>query len=67
MLYYIQAEITLRVWGISGPFGRHMAKLVQANSPQEAKTKFEDHARRHFSNMQPESMEFNYTVFADTI
>lgn len=67
MLYYIQAEITLRVWGISGPFLRNMAKLVQANNPQEAKAKFEAHARKHFANMNPETYEFNYTVFADTI
>ena len=67
MLYFVQAKITIRVWGISGPFIETVTKLVNAHSTGEAKSKFEQHVRQLFAHMQAEEYRFDYITIADTI
>lgn len=67
MLYWIQAKIQIKVYGISGPFEETITKMVQANSTNEAKAKYEQHVRKMFAHMQGESFNFQYLIIADTI
>ena len=67
MLYWIQCKIQIRVFGISGPFEDTITQMVNANTPHEAKTKFENHIRRKFDHMKGESYSFQYIIVADTI
>lgn len=67
MLYYVKAEVQVRVTGISGPFVDIISKLVEANNTNEAKSKFEKNIRAMRMNMVPESVDFKYLEIADTI
>jgi hypothetical protein len=67
MLYFVQATVQARVFGISGPFEQQITQLVEANTSAEAKTKFERFVCQQKSNMEPESVQFKYHVIAGTI
>ena len=67
MLYFIQAEVSIRVFGISGPFVQTHTQLVNAPNTNHAKSKFENHVRQRYAHMHAESFEFKYLVIADTI
>lgn len=66
-LYWIQAKVQIRVFGISGPFEQLVTQMVQASSTREAQTKFENHMRKRFAHMNGESFHFEYITVADTI
>jgi hypothetical protein len=67
MIYFIQAKVNIRVWGISGPFTETVTKLVKAHNTNEAKSKYEEHVKQMFAHMNAESFEFDYMTIADTI
>lgn len=67
MLYWIQAKVVIKVFGISGPFEQVITKMVNARSTQEARSKFEYHVRQMFAHMNGESFHFEYLTVADTI
>ncbi len=67
MLYYVKAEVTVRIFGISGPFIDVISKLVDANSTPEAQKKFESHVLSMRQHMNPESVKYKYLEIADTI
>jgi hypothetical protein len=67
MLYWIQAKVVIRVFGISGPFEQVVTQMVNARHTQEARTKFENHMRARFAHMNGESFHFEYLTVADTI
>lgn len=67
MLYWIQAKVQIRVFGISGPFEETITKLVNASSTADAKMKYEHHVRKMFAHMNGESFSFQYLIIADTI
>ena len=67
MLYFIQAKVIIRVWGISGPFTETVTKLVNAHNTNDAKTKYEQHIRQMFAHMNAETFDFEYLIIADTI
>jgi hypothetical protein len=67
MLYFIQAKVVRRVFGISGAFEDVITKLVTARSTAEAKARYEEHVRMLFSNMNADSFDFEYIIIADTI
>jgi hypothetical protein len=67
MMYWIQAKVTIRVFGISGPFEQVVTQMVTAHDTNEARTKFEAHIRRRFAHMNGESFAFEYLTVADTI
>ena len=60
MLFYIKAEVTMRVFGISGPFVRTVSWLVNGANIVEAKQKYEAQVKRDFAHMQFETAEFEY-------
>jgi hypothetical protein len=65
--YLIQAKVTVKVLGISGPFIHTVTKLVVSRSTNEATAKYEKHVRDLFSHMNPHEVEFEYLIVADTI
>ena len=67
MLYYVKAEVSVQIFGISGPFVDTISKLVDANSTNEAKGKFEKHVSQMRAHMEPSSKQFKYLEIADTI
>ncbi len=67
MLYWIQAKISIKVFGISGPFEQVVTQMVNAKNTTEARSKFENHMRKRFAHMQGESISFEYIIVADTI
>lgn len=67
MLYYLRANVSLRVAGISGPFLKTISWLVNANNPSEARAKFENQVYRDFAHMQFNDAQFEYTEFAGEI
>lgn len=67
MLYWIQAKVEMRVFGISGPFVETITKMVNAHSTAEARSKYEQHVRQMFFHMNCESFDFQYLIIADTI
>ncbi len=67
MLYWIQAKISIKVFGISGPFEQVVTQMVNARNTQEARSKFENHIRQRFAHMNGESFDFQYLIVADTI
>lgn len=67
MLYFIQARVQIRVFGISGPFEETVTKLVEAHNTVEAQSRYEAHIRQMFAHMQSESFRFQYITVADTI
>ncbi len=66
-LYWIQAKIQIRVFGISGPFEEVITQMVNAPNTREAQHKFEQHVKKRFAHMNGESFTFNYIIVADTI
>lgn len=62
MLFYIKAKVTLRVQGISGPWERVIAWLVNTPSGtvNEAKQKYEEQVKRDFAHMLFSSANFEY-------
>jgi hypothetical protein len=67
MLYYLRANVTLRVAGISGPFVRTISWLVNADNPDQAKWKYERQVKRDFTHMQFSDVAFEYIEFAGEI
>ncbi len=67
MLYFIQAKVIIRVFGISGPFEQSVTQLVNANGTADAKNKFEQHMRNRFAHLRGESFQFEYLTIADSI
>lgn len=67
MLFYLRANVTLKVRGISGPFQRTIGWLVNANDPNHARQKFEEQVRKDFAHMQFEQAHFEYIEFAGEI
>jgi hypothetical protein len=67
MLFWMRVKITVKVFGISGPFEEIKVQLVNAHSEHEAKKKFEDAIHRNKSNMQAESIQFQYLEFTGTL
>jgi hypothetical protein len=67
MLYFIQAKVRIRVFGIAVPFDETITKLVEANRTKEATSKYESHVRQMFAHMNGESFEFQYLIIADTV
>ena len=67
MLYYLRANVTLRVAGISGPFTRTVSWLVNAANPNQAKSKYEEQVKKDFTHMQFNDIAFEYTEFAGEI
>ena len=66
-LYLLKANITKRVFGISGPFLSTEGKMVHANNMSEAKSKFEASIRNKAANMECESINFEYIEIIDEI
>lgn len=67
MLFYIRANVSLKVDGISGPFIRPISWLVNADNHILAKQKFENQVKKDFAHMQFRSAEFEYTEIAGEI
>lgn len=67
MLYWIQAKVSIKVFGISGPFEQMVTQMVNAGSTQEAKMKFEQHMKNRFAHLNGETFRFEYLIIADTI
>lgn len=66
-LYLLKANVTKRVFGISGPFQSTESKLVHANNVPEAKIKFENNIRGKAANMECDSIQFEYLEIIDEI
>ena len=66
-LYLIKAKVVKRIFGISGPFESVESKLVHANSVNEAKSKFESVVKQSASNMECDSIKFEYLEIIDEI
>ena len=67
MLYYIEAKVSIKVAGISGPWDKTPTYLVNAPSVSVAKQKFEDQVRRDNANMEAQSFKFEYLKIAGEI
>jgi hypothetical protein len=67
MLFYIESNVTIRVAGISGPFLRNQAYLVNAPNLVTAKGKYENQVRLDCAHMVPASVVFEYTKIASEI
>ena len=66
-MFLIEANVTIRVAGISGPFLRSVMYLVNAPNLNVAKQKYEDQVRRDFAHMMPNSVGVEYTKIAAEI
>jgi hypothetical protein len=60
MLFYLRANTTLRVQGISGPFLRTIGWLVNADNVNQAKAKFEEQVKKDFAHMHFSESHFEY-------
>ncbi len=67
MLFYIESNVMIRVAGISGPFLRNQAYLVNAPTLGVAKGKYENQVRLDCAHMVPEAVKFEYTKIAQEI
>lgn len=67
MLFFIRANVVMRVAGISGPFNKTVSWLVNANDPQHAKVKYEAQVARDHAHMQFSAIAFEYLEFAGEI
>lgn len=67
MLYYIQANVKRKTFGISSERESIVTKLVNADNTGHAKLKFEYVAGQMFAKETPEAMSFDYLVIADEI
>jgi len=60
-LYTLKAKVSLRVDGISGPFEKVHAWHVNANSIEEAKSKFEARVAQSERHVGYQHINFEYT------
>lgn len=67
MLYYIKSDVAVRVRGISGPFTKTVAYLVNADNRNQARDKYENKVRQDFAHMVPEDIAFDYKEVAEEI
>jgi len=67
MLFYIRANVTLKVRGISGEFHRTIGWLVNAVDHNHAREKFEAQVKKDFAHMQFEQASFEYLEVAGEI
>ncbi len=67
MLFYIEAKVSAKIAGISGPFQEIYVKLVHANNINEAKAKFENYIRQVKAHTMPEKLTFEYLKFGDEL
>jgi hypothetical protein len=66
-LFYIKANVAIRVRGISGPFLYTIAWLVYATNIREARSKYEAQVRKDHSDKQAENFSFEYIEQTGTI
>lgn len=64
MLFYIEAKVSVKVAGISGPFQETITWLVNANTLNEAKEKFKTRIRNDKASALPESISFEFVKIA---
>jgi hypothetical protein len=67
MVFLIEANIKVKVRGISGLFSDTAAHLVHAPTITLAREKFETFVRNSKCEMQPENVLFEYTKIATEI
>ena len=67
MLHYLEAKVSIKVDGISGPFEQTITWLVNAKNMSEAKSIYENRVRADFSHMQAQSFRFEYLKVAGEI
>ena len=67
MLFYVKANVTLRIQGISGPFIQMVSWLVNADNHIQAKIKYEEQVRRDFAHMNFSGISFEYLEVAGEI
>ena len=60
MKFYIKAKVSVRVFGISGPFEYTASYLVNASALEHAKLKFEDKVRWDNRSKEADSFHFEY-------
>ena len=64
---YIKANVTVKVAGISGGFKEVISYIVNAQTPWDARTRFEAKIRADKAHTIPESITFDYLEIADEI
>lgn len=67
MLFYIEAKVSAKIAGISGPFQETYVKLVHASNVNEAKFKFETYIRQVKAHAMPEKLTFEYLKLGDEL
>jgi hypothetical protein len=67
MLYLIEADVAVRVRGISGPFIKNVSYLVNADNREQARVKYEKRVAQDHANMIPEKIEFDYKKVAEEV
>jgi hypothetical protein len=67
MKFYIKAKVTVRVFGISGPFEYTASYLVNDSTLEHAKLKFEDRVRWDNRTKEADSFHFEYLELASEI
>ena len=67
MLYLLEANVSIRVAGISAPFMHNITWLVNGRNSAEAKQKFENRVRNDFAHMMPQSISFEWIKVAGEI
>ena len=67
MKFYIKAKVTVRVFGISGPFEYIASYLVNDNTVEHAKIKFEDQVKWDNRTKEADSFKFEYLEVASEI
>lgn len=64
MLFYLEAKVSVKVAGISGPFQTTISYLVNANDVNAAKQKFTEQVRRDNAKAMPESVNIEFIKIA---
>lgn len=60
-LYYVEAKVTIRYMGVSGPYEETIVHLVKAANPTEARIKYEAYVRQtHDSPGSGQTFKFDY-------
>jgi len=67
MLYFLRANVTIKVQGISAPYFRTITWLVNAETPNQAKLKYEEQVKKDHAHMQFSGISFEYVEFAGEI
>lgn len=67
MLFYIEAKVSVKVAGISGPFQEVFVKLVNATTLNLAKRKFENNIKELKAATMPEKITFEYLKLGDEL